>query len=134
MKNLLASLVIGLAFFSPLYAGTTEPVLDAASQVSESLASDNLTGAKSSAEKLAAVSSQNTALARSSSKVASAASLAEARAAYKEVGKETSFLARGVVGYSVVFCSMADAKWVQKGTAVRNPYLGKDMLTCGVIE
>ena len=34
-----------------------------------------------------------------------------------------------------VFCSMANAKWLQKaGSPVSNPYLGKSMARCGQIE
>lgn len=37
--------------------------------------------------------------------------------------------------FEKVFCSMANAKWLQKaGTPVSNPYLGKSMATCGQIQ
>jgi len=36
-----------------------------------------------------------------------------------------------VEGYGIYFCPMADAYWLQKVGAVRNPYYGKSMLTCG---
>ncbi|MCB9556614.1 MAG: DUF3347 domain-containing protein [Deltaproteobacteria bacterium] len=34
---------------------------------------------------------------------------------------------------NVVFCSMAKGSWLQAGKAIRNPYYGKKMLTCGEI-
>lgn len=33
-----------------------------------------------------------------------------------------------------VYCQMADARWLQAGSDVNNPYLGKDMARCGKIE
>ncbi len=39
------------------------------------------------------------------------------------------------VHFERVFCSMANAKWLQKaGSPVSNPYLGKSMARCGQIE
>ncbi len=34
----------------------------------------------------------------------------------------------------IVKCPMAKARWIQKGSAIKNPYYGKKMLTCGEIE
>lgn len=36
--------------------------------------------------------------------------------------------------YVEVYCPMADASWLQANKSVHNPYLGKDMLTCGEIK
>ena len=38
----------------------------------------------------------------------------------------------GQPGYHVFYCPMAKKDWVQQTTKVANPYMGKDMLTCGV--
>lgn len=35
---------------------------------------------------------------------------------------------------ATVYCSMANKSWLQKGNAVKNPYYGKAMLTCGEIK
>ena len=35
--------------------------------------------------------------------------------------------------YHVVYCDMAKANWLQTDRAIRNPYYGKEMLTCGKI-
>jgi Cu(I)/Ag(I) efflux system membrane fusion protein len=32
---------------------------------------------------------------------------------------------------SVMYCPMAKARWVQRGSSVANPYFGAKMLTCG---
>jgi hypothetical protein len=36
--------------------------------------------------------------------------------------------------YVQVFCPMANARWLQTGSAVSNPYYGKSMARCGKIE
>jgi hypothetical protein len=36
--------------------------------------------------------------------------------------------------YTQVFCSMTNARWLQTGSVVSNPYLGKDMARCGQIK
>lgn len=36
--------------------------------------------------------------------------------------------------YVQIFCSMANARWLQTGPMVNNPYLGEDMARCGNIE
>ena len=37
-------------------------------------------------------------------------------------------------GIKIYFCPMEKERWLQKGTALKNPYLGKDMLICGTEE
>ena len=34
----------------------------------------------------------------------------------------------------LVYCPMVEKSWVQRGTAVRNPYFGKEMLECGEVK
>lgn len=36
--------------------------------------------------------------------------------------------------YVRVFCPMANARWLQTGSVVSNPYYGKSMARCGKIE
>lgn len=36
-----------------------------------------------------------------------------------------------VAGHGIYYCPMADAYWVQKSGAVKNPYYGAKMLACG---
>lgn len=36
--------------------------------------------------------------------------------------------------YHEGYCPMVKASWVQKGKDVRNPYMGKAMLTCGTLK
>jgi len=37
-------------------------------------------------------------------------------------------------GIKIYFCPMEKERWLQKGTDLKNPYLGKDMLICGTEE
>jgi hypothetical protein len=37
-------------------------------------------------------------------------------------------------GIKLYFCPMAEEWWMQRGTELKNPYLGKDMLICGTEE
>jgi Cu(I)/Ag(I) efflux system membrane fusion protein len=56
------------------------------------------------------------------------ASLSEVLAAYiKGPGREEAHAA----GIRIFHCPMRKAPWLQKGTAVQNPYLGKGMILCG---
>jgi RND family efflux transporter MFP subunit len=56
------------------------------------------------------------------------ASMSEALAAYiKGPGREEAHAA----GIRIFHCPMRKAPWLQKGAAVQNPYLGKDMILCG---
>ena len=60
-------------------------------------------------------------------------SLSEARKAFKELS--VPFVkwveSEHPSGMSVMYCSMAGAKWIQKEGPVSNPYYGKEMSTCG---
>jgi Cu(I)/Ag(I) efflux system membrane fusion protein len=56
------------------------------------------------------------------------ASMSDALAAYiKGPGREEAHAA----GIRIFHCPMRKAPWLQKGAAVQNPYLGKDMILCG---
>jgi hypothetical protein len=41
---------------------------------------------------------------------------------------------RHVASHVKVYCSMADARWLQTSSAIVNPYFGRSMLRCGRIE
>jgi hypothetical protein len=36
--------------------------------------------------------------------------------------------------YHEAYCPMVKASWLQKETEIRNPYMGKEMLTCGTLR
>jgi Cu(I)/Ag(I) efflux system membrane fusion protein len=56
------------------------------------------------------------------------ASMSEALAAYIKGPGRAEALAAGI---KIFHCPMRKAPWLQKGAAVQNPYLGKDMILCG---
>ena len=64
-----------------------------------------------------------------------ATDLAQARTAFKELSKPMALwgTAARPKGITVAYCSMAPGSWLQQGTAIRNPYYGSAMLTCGEI-
>lgn len=113
-------------------------------KVRAALASDDLAAAKSAAaplaKDLAAVAKEQSKAqpaADAAKKLASAASLAEAREAFKAVSKRAVHYAQGQKGFYIANCPMVDGgggDWVQTSTKIRNPYFGKSMLTCGSIK
>jgi hypothetical protein len=40
---------------------------------------------------------------------------------------------QALAGHGIYFCPMADAYWIQKSGAVKNPYYGAKMLGCGEV-
>jgi hypothetical protein len=66
--------------------------------------------------------------------------LDDARATFKDLSAAVVELVDKYVpekdasAYSVYYCPMAKAKWVQKGDKTKNPYYGKKMQTCGTKE
>jgi Cu(I)/Ag(I) efflux system membrane fusion protein len=55
------------------------------------------------------------------------------REAFKELSKPVSMWVTMAEPeqMSVMYCSMAKAGWVQRGSKVANPYFGSEMLSCG---
>ncbi len=58
--------------------------------------------------------------------------LKEGRAAFATLSQHAEKIVAGHPDYHVFYCPMVKQDWVQKSTTVANPYLGADMLTCGV--
>jgi hypothetical protein len=55
------------------------------------------------------------------------------RAQFKPLSRAVGRLVerQAVAGHGIYYCPMADAYWVQKSGAVKNPYYGSKMLGCG---
>jgi hypothetical protein len=70
--------------------------------------------------------------------LAQAKDLASARAAFKPLSESLIRYVRGRKAaegaYHEVYCPMAKASWLQTDKSVRNPYMGKAMIHCGVIK
>jgi hypothetical protein len=77
-------------------------------------------------------------IARQSEALADAKDLKAARKAFKPLSESLiKYLADHKVksgGYTEAYCPMAEASWLQEGKKVSNPYMGKEMLTCGEIK
>lgn len=77
-------------------------------------------------------------VAKQAETLAKAADIKAAREAFKPLSDSLiKYLAANKAHaghYTKVFCSMANARWIQTGTTVSNPYYGKSMLRCGKIE
>ena len=65
-------------------------------------------------------------------KLQNAKDLKAAREAFADLSVTAEKLAAGQPGYHVFYCPMVKKDWVQQTTTVANPYLGKEMLTCGM--
>ena len=77
-------------------------------------------------------------VAKQAETLAAAADLKAARTALKELSSSMiKFLGDHKVAkgtYYEVFCPMVEASWLQSGKAIKNPYMGKAMLDCGVVK
>ncbi len=66
-------------------------------------------------------------------KLDAAQDIGSVREAFKELSKPVSMWVTMAEPehMSVMYCSMAKAGWVQRGSKAANPYFGSEMLTCG---
>jgi len=117
-------------------AAEPAPLLTQYEKVSAALVADDVSAAKAAAQQLAveATGLHHDAIAGSARAVAEAGDLAAARQAFKILSTEAIALARKQKGYFIMTCPMAQADWVQRTRSVANPYLGKDMPTCGSVK
>lgn len=71
---------------------------------------------------------------RAAEALAKATTLEDARARLATVSEALvpKFLDAKIPGLKGFVCTMKNARWVQRGDAVANPYFGKAMPTCGV--
>jgi hypothetical protein len=100
------------------------------------LVADNFADAQAAARQLATEAARlhRDSIASSAQAVARADDLAGAREAFKALSVEVVALAKHTQGYFILTCPMAQADWVQSTRVVANPYLGRDMLTCGEVK
>lgn len=77
-------------------------------------------------------------VAKQAEKLAQATDLKTAREAFKPLSKSLiKYLAdnkAGVGTYHEAYCPMVKASWLQTGKEIKNPYMGKEMLTCGELK
>ena len=77
-------------------------------------------------------------VAKQAETLAKAKDLKAAREAFKPLSTSLiKYLADSKAGkgtYHEAYCPMVKASWLQKETQIRNPYMGKEMLTCGTLK
>lgn len=112
-------------------------IFDQYEAVAEGLVRDNLDNAKNASSKLAtsARDEGRTNIGNAASKVADAASLQEARAAFKTLSSQIIEHSQGNSEYTIMTCHMVeDGRWLQSDEKVSNPYMGGKMPECGMPE
>lgn len=92
-------------------------------QVQKALIQDNLNAAKDAAHALANEQGAG---------ILKAADLKAARDAFSDLSKTAEQKVAGNPDYHVFYCPMVKRDWVQASASIANPYMGRDMLTCGV--
>ncbi len=126
--GLAACLLTSLALAAPLQAAelssTDQEFLGRYEKVHAALAADDLSGAKKAAGELG----------EDGKAIATAKDLDAARSGFGTLSERAVTLAEGQDGYHVAYCPMVKKSWVQTSTEIKNPYYGKEMLTCGVIK
>jgi hypothetical protein len=133
---ILLFLATGLTVASTFAEDNRATLLPLYEKVVLALAADDLAGARMAARHLAAEAAKagDRGMAGSASAVVQADDLSHARASFKALSTGAIALARHAKGYFILTCPMAGADWVQSTRAIANPYLGKDMLTCGEVK
>jgi len=148
VKTILLAAAMGLLWSAgaradnPALTAPVKSVYDHYLTIQASLAKDSLSGVADNANAIAkavqtdakslpaAVATEAEALARTSD-------LKSARAAFKPLSDSLiQYLAdhKARDAYVQVYCSMANASWLQAGKNVSNPYMGRAMSECGEIQ
>ena len=123
-------------------AGTemSRAVIDPYLKIQAALATDSMDEVAASAGNIATAA---TALGAPAMKIdtaavqlASATDIADARGKFGTLSDAVDTYMTGLhltppVGVKVAFCPMAHKPWLQEGSAIANPYYGKEMPTCG---
>jgi len=119
-------------------------VLDHYLMIQAELAKDSIKGVNEHANAIAkAVKGDDmkmlsTDVAKQAETLAKAKDWKAAREAFKPLSASLiKYLADNKAGkgtYHEAYCPMVKASWLQKETQIRNPYMGKEMLTCGTLK
>jgi hypothetical protein len=119
-------------------------VLDDYLKIQDELAKDSVKGVNENASAIAkAVKGDDMKMlspdvATQADTIAQAKDLKTARDAFKPLSASlVKYLADNKAGagtYHEAYCPMARANWLQTGKAIKNPYMGKAMLTCGELK
>jgi len=120
-------------------AQSTKTILDSYVSIQTALASDSLEAVAQSGNAIV----QNVRgdpskisppqVAREADKLAKAQDLQSARKAFKSLSQSLIQYVRAnhITGLHEAYCPMAKASWLQVGTQINNPYMGRSMPGCG---
>ena len=129
---------------SPALMEPVKSVLDHYLMIQTELAKDSVKGLDEHANSIAkAVKGDDMKMlspdvAKQAETLAEAKDLKAAREAFKPLSTSLiKYLADNKAGkgtYHEAYCPMVKASWLQTGKDITNPYMGKSMLTCGVLK
>lgn len=142
--TLIASPFSGFAADEKALMEPVKGVLDHYLMIQTDLAKDSIKGLDEHANAIAkAVKGDEMKMlspdvAKQAEALAKAKDLKAAREAFKPLSTSlVKYLADNKAGkgtYHEGYCPMVKASWLQKETDVKNPYMGKAMLTCGTLK
>jgi len=123
-------------------AGSEMPrsIVDPYLKIQASLADDSMDGVKQNAGNVAtaatALGSPAMKIDTAAVQLTSAADLADAREKFGRLSEAVDAYMTGLKltppqGVRVAVCPMVHKPWLQEGSAIANPYYGKEMPTCG---
>ena len=129
---------------APALPKPVQAVFDSYLKIQTALAQDSIQGVSANASAIAkSVQGDNSKtlpadVAQQAAALAKASDIKAAREAFKPLSDSLiKYLTANKAHrghYVQVFCSMANARWLQTGAVVNNPYFGKSMQRCGKIE
>jgi Cu(I)/Ag(I) efflux system membrane fusion protein len=142
--------LVGAAGAAEMPTGTLEKLVGLYVPMQEALAGDSVATVKEQAAKVAteaeailttkgekpsleAIEGLEAVVA--AAKAMNAAEIPALREQFKPLSHAVAKLVerQAVAGHGIYFCPMADAYWIQKSGAVKNPYYGAKMLGCGEV-
>lgn len=137
MKQVLVLTFVLTAATRLIASDDVKAVVNSYLEVHAALASDKLEAVKAPAARLAALAEQmgesGAAIAKNARIVEKAKDLESAREAFVPLSEAVIAAAKAakIGDVKIAYCSMAKGSWLQKEDQIRNPYYGKQMLTCG---
>jgi HPt (histidine-containing phosphotransfer) domain-containing protein len=124
---------------TPLPSGLLEPYLGIESALTEDAISRVAEDAHRFAREAETLGAQGNVMRAAALKLQGAQTLEAARSSFGELSE--ALIAFGESTHAsagkdnrVVLCTMVQQRWIQRGDAIRNPYYGKAMLTCGTFQ
>jgi hypothetical protein len=146
MKKLVIPMLFALAAFTGVTLQASDAmkaIVGSYLEIQGRLAADKVDGIKPAAraigEQAARLGAEGAAIVKAAKSIEDAADLKTARDAFG--GLSDAVIAAGTAeGWKdlpdlrVAYCPMVKKSWLQKDDAIKNPYYGSGMLTCGEIK